>query len=218
MVITDPLRGSPPAQTPEPAAVWQALTIDSGSAVAIVDEDGLVRYGNAAFDRMLGLDAGSATGRLMSEVLPAAIAEERLAVVRDVAARTHARTIQGMINAAWRHTTVRPLGSGPDGKSTVLIVCTQGAEVGTHSEDGTPFPTAQTHDLGSLTTLTTRELEILKLIAMGHSTADIAKQLHRSVKTIEWHRVALGNKLGVTNRVELAHIAIRAGLVRLDKA
>jgi DNA-binding NarL/FixJ family response regulator len=35
------------------------------------------------------------------------------------------------------------------------------------------------------------------------------------VKTIEWHRVSLGTKLGVTNRVELARIAIRAGVVGL---
>jgi DNA-binding CsgD family transcriptional regulator len=59
--------------------------------------------------------------------------------------------------------------------------------------------------------------EILKLIGIGLSTADIAKRLGRSVKTVEWHRVSLGDKLGVTNRVELARIAIAAGLVSLDE-
>ena len=58
-------------------------------------------------------------------------------------------------------------------------------------------------------------MEILRLIGEGLSTSEIAENLHRSVKTVEWHRVSLGNKLGVTNRVELARIAISAGLVTL---
>ena len=72
---------------------------------------------------------------------------------------------------------------------------------------------AKNNDLGALASLTPRELEILYLIGQGLATADIAKQLHRSEKTVEWHRVSLGNKLGVSNRVELARIAIRCGLL-----
>jgi DNA-binding NarL/FixJ family response regulator len=83
------------------------------------------------------------------------------------------------------------------------------------TQDGIPVVRAKHDDLGVLGALTTREMEILRLIGKGLSTADIAKQLHRSVKTIEWHRVSLGTKLGVTNRVELARIAIRAGVVGL---
>jgi hypothetical protein len=75
---------------------------------------------------------------------------------------------------------------------------------------------ARNDDTGALNVLTTREIEILCLIGEGFSTADIAKHLHRSVKTIEWHRVALGTKLGISNRVELARIAIRAGLVQIE--
>lgn len=63
--------------------------------------------------------------------------------------------------------------------------------------------------------LTPRELEVLDLIANGLSTADIANRLHRSQKTIKTHRLALGRKLGVTNRVELARIAIETGLSQL---
>lgn len=206
------------ASPTDATALWQALVHDSGCAVAIVDADGLVRFSNAVFDRLVGLDAGTAAGRMLHEVLPPAIAQERGDMVRQVAQQSQAMTIQGMVNAAWRHTTFRPLGSGPDGKAMVLMVCNAGADDGVLTADGSPVPTARTHDLGNLRVLTTRELEILKLIAQGMSTAEIARQLHRSVKTIEWHRVALGNKLGVNNRVELARIAIRAGLVRLGKA
>ena len=63
--------------------------------------------------------------------------------------------------------------------------------------------------------LTPRELEVLDLIARGMSTADIANRLQRSQKTIKTHRLALGRKLGISNRVELARIAIETGLTHL---
>ena len=64
--------------------------------------------------------------------------------------------------------------------------------------------------------LTPREREVLDLIGQGLSTANIANRLHRSQKTVKSHRLALGRKLGVSNRVELARIAIEAGLAPLD--
>lgn len=72
---------------------------------------------------------------------------------------------------------------------------------------------AQHHQLDSLTP---REREILSLIAEGESLPEIAQKLHRSLKTIESHRLSLGRKLGASNRVELARIAIAAGLVSID--
>ena len=61
--------------------------------------------------------------------------------------------------------------------------------------------------------LTPREKEILQLIGEGKSLLDIAQQLHRSLKTIESHRLSLGKKLNASNRVELAKIAIAHGLI-----
>lgn len=63
--------------------------------------------------------------------------------------------------------------------------------------------------------LTPREREILTMIAEGDSLAEIAQKLNRSLKTIESHRLSLGRKLKVGNRVELAKIAIGAGLVTI---
>ena len=51
-------------------------------------------------------------------------------------------------------------------------------------------------------------------IGEGLSTSEIASRLHRSVKTIEWHRASLGTKLKAANRVELARHAIKLGLVK----
>ena len=70
--------------------------------------------------------------------------------------------------------------------------------------------------VSTLKGLTPREREILALIGEGYSLPEIAQQLHRSVKTIETHRLTLGKKLNANNRVELARIAISTGLVKLN--
>lgn len=71
-------------------------------------------------------------------------------------------------------------------------------------------------DASTIESLTPREREILTMIADGDSLVEIAQKLHRSLKTIESHRLSLGRKLKASNRVELAKIAIRAGLVVID--
>lgn len=56
--------------------------------------------------------------------------------------------------------------------------------------------------------LSTRELEVLRLVADGRSTAEIAELLHRSVKTIESHKQALKAKLGADSPAQLMRMAI----------
>ncbi|NLU71494.1 response regulator transcription factor [Streptomyces sp. HNM0575] len=61
--------------------------------------------------------------------------------------------------------------------------------------------------------ITSREEEVLKLIAEGHSSKEIAEMLFISVKTVQRHRANLLHKLGLRDRLELTRYAIRAGLV-----
>ncbi|OEJ97828.1 response regulator [Streptomyces thermolilacinus] len=61
--------------------------------------------------------------------------------------------------------------------------------------------------------LTAREEEILKLVAEGHSSKDIADMLVISVKTVQRHRANLLHKLGLRDRLQLTRYAIRAGLI-----
>ncbi len=61
--------------------------------------------------------------------------------------------------------------------------------------------------------LTPREEEVLKLVAEGHSSKDIAELLFISIKTVHRHRANLLHKLGLRDRLELTRYAIRAGLV-----
>lgn len=63
------------------------------------------------------------------------------------------------------------------------------------------------------TVLTEREDEVLKLVAEGHSSRDIADALTISVRTVERHRENILAKLGMRDRTQLTRYAIRAGLI-----
>jgi two-component system response regulator NreC len=64
--------------------------------------------------------------------------------------------------------------------------------------------------------LTSREREVLQLIAEGASNQRIAQELFISVKTVEAHRAHIMTKLHAKNRTDLIRYAIRKGLVGLD--
>jgi DNA-binding NarL/FixJ family response regulator len=61
--------------------------------------------------------------------------------------------------------------------------------------------------------LTAREEEVVKLIAEGHSSKEIAATLVISHRTVERHRANVLAKLGMRDRTELTRYAIRAGLI-----
>lgn len=64
--------------------------------------------------------------------------------------------------------------------------------------------------------LTQREKEVLREIAAGMQTREIAERLHVSVNTVESHRKSLMLKLEARNAVELVVKAIRMGLVQVE--
>jgi DNA-binding NarL/FixJ family response regulator len=64
--------------------------------------------------------------------------------------------------------------------------------------------------------LSNREREVLKLIAEGHTSQEIADILCASVKTIMGHRTRIMEKLDIHNRTELIKYAIRKGLISTD--
>ena len=61
--------------------------------------------------------------------------------------------------------------------------------------------------------LSAREDEVVKLIAEGHPSKEIARILTISHKTVERHRANILQKLGMRDRTELTRYAIRAGLI-----
>ena len=61
--------------------------------------------------------------------------------------------------------------------------------------------------------LTDREREVLRLLALGHTNAEVADRLHLSVRTVETHRANIQVKLGTTSRAALVQHALDSGLI-----
>lgn len=61
--------------------------------------------------------------------------------------------------------------------------------------------------------LTPREREVVGLLALGHTNAEIAQSLFLSVRTVESHRARIQEKLGLSSRSEVVRYAIEQGLV-----
>ncbi len=64
--------------------------------------------------------------------------------------------------------------------------------------------------------LTSREQEIMRLLAEGFSVKKIAQNLYISYRTVENHRTSIFRKLKVKNAAELVHYATRLGIIDLD--
>jgi DNA-binding NarL/FixJ family response regulator len=65
--------------------------------------------------------------------------------------------------------------------------------------------------------LSERELEVLKLIALGHANKEIAEMLYLSVKTVETYKTRIMEKLNLTSRAALVRFALKHGLLTVDE-
>jgi len=61
--------------------------------------------------------------------------------------------------------------------------------------------------------LSERERDVLRLIALGHTNAEVAEQLYISIRTVESHRAHIQQKLSLSSRAELVRYALERGLI-----
>mgnify|MGYP000615933976 CR=1 FL=1 len=194
-----------------------ALIHDAGCAVVLLDSTLRVADANDTALRACGVAREDLPGRGLDVFVHEHLVDERAELCRHVLGTGEPQRIEGMFRGSWSRATYRRVRAPATGAEGVLVV-------GVSSNRPLPVPDAGgvisrralTDDLGPLQKLTERELEVLRLIGLGHSTAEIARQLFRSAKTIEGHRLSLGYKLGASGRLGLARIAIESGLVDLE--
>ncbi len=216
--LSGPHKGVP-AHAVAGDVIWDALSADPETGVSVVRADGLMLYANECCARALtGLPSEQVVGRKMSELFPDAWVRERL----DLFDRMGPHNELAMIRSIWRgrqfRSTIRWIGTPGDELDQFLLLTRIGpgkfpADPATHSGE---IIESKLVELGRLDVLTTRELEVLALIGQGLRLKQIAAILHRAPKTIENHRLAIGRKLGETDRVQLASIAAEAGLTMPD--
>ena len=206
---------STPAWTPPSAAdvLWNALIHDSGAGVAVFDADGWVHFANPIYLRMIGARSVEDAKRLsIEDRLQHDMAEERLVILRDVIRNGHSQLIKDLRRGRALVITARQFPHQPQ----FCLAVYRPADIPNWASDAEPTdvePAQIRHvDPGPLAVLSEREKEILALIGQGLTSAQIARKLCRTIKTIEWHRSAIARKLHTKDRVALAQLAIQAGL------
>lgn len=210
--------------------LWQMLAVDAGCSVSIIDRDGRVLWANERtiidYEWHLSIRNPSATGdeldpigKPLHEILRPEFVEERIAFIRESLDTGRTVIYESVLRGVRQRVAVRPLG-GKLGEMVVMIARRlRGSE---RIKDLIP-PDAilrepKVQDPGLLGVLSARELDVLKLVGDGLSSGEIARRLHRSVRTIEGHRKTIGEKLGFSRATDLVRVAIRAGLCELPDA
>ncbi|MGQ9833107.1 MAG: response regulator [Candidatus Villigracilaceae bacterium] len=77
----------------------------------------------------------------------------------------------------------------------------------------TMLPSAESAAPDAWDTLSERERSVLKLVALGHTSAEIAEKLNLSAKTVETYRARGMEKLGLPNRAALVRFALKKGIL-----
>ncbi|AFZ27391.1 response regulator containing a CheY-like receiver domain and an HTH DNA-binding domain [Cylindrospermum stagnale PCC 7417] len=88
-----------------------------------------------------------------------------------------------------------------------------GTSISTKAVDAHNPPFTQIHESQMLSSLTSREQEVLELLTHGLSNAEMGHQLHLSPRTVEKYVSSLLRKTSTNNRAELVRFAMKHGLV-----
>lgn len=120
---------------------------------------------------------------------------------------------------AFAHEAMRAGATGyvlKNAASTELVDAVRAAAAGEtylNPKLGAQLAAAPPNPTGPPDDLTDRELEILHLIALGHTNSEIAERVYLSVRTVESHRAHIQQKTGRSTRSELVRYALDHGLV-----
>ncbi len=202
--------------------VWRVLTIEPGTGIALIRADGFVIYANRTMCEIwtpTGEETLDMTGRNISEWYGPERTAEMLGVIKRVIESDVSIVRRAIFRGRQIRSTHRAMEAPPGELGRDLVVShyftDEISAPGEHPEyemEDAPYA-----DFGPLDVLTRRELEVLALLGQGLTVNEVAKLIFRSPKTVENHRLSIGRKLKLSDRVQLAKLAFRAGL-RVDDA
>lgn len=209
-----PLIHAPLQMTASPAALIDSLALLTGEpdlGVVLLDPNLEIVEANAAARRVYLPEPQREEllqGRSLASLFPAPFPDE---VDRLVGLQREAQAPL-LIRGIWRgHAVLTSVYAQPGGGYLLL-----GRRGHPPSEQDVPTDhervDAEVLDLGELSVLTPRELEVLSLLGTGGTLKDAAASLGRSVKTVESHRDNIARKLGLSRRGELVRVVERSGL------
>ncbi|MFK7760218.1 MAG: LuxR C-terminal-related transcriptional regulator [Phycisphaerales bacterium] len=161
-------------------------------------------------------------GKNLYDFAPKNWASERYQVAKLSMDTGKRITFLEILGGSRLRTMIRPMTTEHDGKTNhfVLVTVEQISEkefdFACSGRSNDVVVHANVNDLGKLDVLTSRELEVLALMGKGMRAKDIAKELSRSLSTIDNHRNNIGDKLNIHDRGELIALAKKASLTKED--
>jgi two-component system response regulator NreC len=192
------------------------MVLEAEDGVRVVAEagnvDDAVRMAKAHRPTVLVLDINMPGGPGSSslDVLPQ-LAEEASAT--NIVILTMQEDPQFARRALGAGATAYVLKEAADAELVEAVRRAAAGEVYLNPRLGAQLAAAPPEPAGPPDDLTERELEILRLIALGHTNAEIGAQLYLSVRTVESHRAHIQQKLRRSTRAELVRYALDHGLL-----
>tara|TARA_R110002111_G_C5939370_1_gene367544 strand:- start:11 stop:844 length:834 start_codon:yes stop_codon:yes gene_type:complete len=193
-------------------------------SLMVYTPDGTIVYTNEiALRGFPGFDKQTIKGKHLTDLAPLVWANERIRYMEQAAQTRKLVPMADLFNGTRLYTTFRAFDVEHNGKTETLIFVTvepvtpdQLQRIEEQLAD-IELVWAEHIQLGKLSVLTSREIEVLALMGQGFRQKEIAKELFRSISTIDRHREKIGEKLGIKDRADLIALAREAGL-RIEDA
>lgn len=182
-----------------------------GVAAMIVRADGTFEYVNDAVSAIYEFPAApTLVGKKLSDLLNPQFVAERLELIARTLDTRRPLIVDHLFRGRPITATFFPL-YGDDGVGRVMIISRHRSP---HDVDPGTFERVRSRvmDLGALSKLSQRELEVFVLLGHGMSVPEVAARLKRSPKTIEQHKAAIGRKLGDSTLSGIARAVAEIGI------
>lgn len=218
-----PVQAIPPAASPEKNESTPAITYCSpdmfkpldgypGVCALARDMDMRLLWCNAEYARMCKRSPEQLIGTTMHDLMTPEMADERKARMLEI---WHSGK-PGRYFQVWQDhrylTTIWRLDPKWRGKEGLFVMIARAVAHDSAEMALGPVDVISTPHLDQLEKLSRREMEVLYLTALGMSTDEIAKHIHRAPKTVENHIASITEKMNFKRRTELVKFAAQRGL------
>jgi DNA-binding NarL/FixJ family response regulator len=183
--------------------------ISGHAGIAVADDLSILWCSQSSGD-VLGVPRQDLLARRLGEALQRSAHADRIAELCRRVAMEGAVTLHEFWRGRRVIVRIWPLDTRAFGRPGAFIVILSGslAHPESASYEFSPF----SPDFGELSHLTSRELEVLRMLAQGMSDKAIAAELHRTKSTVETHVASILRKLKVDNRSAATRVACERGI------
>lgn len=199
----------------DPTSLWTAVANTPGIGISITDVDGRLLFVNDTSKALFSdsIDV-SYQGKRIADFHPPEFVEERLEMIRRVLSNSKPLQLSHIYHGRRLESTIWPIRDKKPPYNRVIVVTHEKASVDSLPDLSGKCENVSTRyiDLGPLDVLTNRELEVMVLVGHGLSVPRTARALHRSPKTIQRHKAAIGKKLNISGQADIVAIVTALGL------